>query len=598
MKYLIVMPRLVGNVGEGYAFPLGIAYVSASMKKAGFDVETINLNHVDEEIKEIIPKLIKDKNIDVVLTGGQSFLYSVINEITLCVKNFNSNIKTIVGGGIITADPQVAMKALKNVDYGIIGEGEETIVDLCNCIEKKKDLNNVFGIIYKMNNDEYIITNKRNEIEDIDSLPWPDYEGFDFQYYIDKIAPSYITGNKKNSLFMLTSRSCPFKCTFCFHTTGQKYRQRSLDAVFEELEYLIKKYNIKFIFFVDEMFGVDDDRLAEFCTRMKKYDIPWWSQFRVNDVDKYKIKLLKEARCEVMSFGLESADNRVLKSMRKGITIEQIERALELVYDEGMAIEGCFIFGDIAETYETAINTIDWWKRNKKYKINLGPISVYPGTYLYKYALERNIIKNPVEFLIKNCPQVNVSNMDREEFNNIMNIIMTELKEIKLKIIKPEILDFNNKAGEVSIIGKCELCLSENRWEKIKMFTITSLLCNNCGQRYDMPIPEEMKKIFSKNIKKLIVKHNKIAIWGINDKIFDLISNIDEENLFLVDISNIKQGIKIGEMIINNPSIIKKLNIEVVIIGVPFLYSSIKTQIKSEFSSVNTIIEIVELLNE
>ena len=101
MKYLIVMPRLVGNVGEGYAFPLGIAYVSASMKKAGFDVETINLNHVDEEIKEIIPKLIKDKNIDVVLTGGQSFLYSVINEITLCVKNFNSNIKTIVGGGIL-----------------------------------------------------------------------------------------------------------------------------------------------------------------------------------------------------------------------------------------------------------------------------------------------------------------------------------------------------------------------------------------------------------------------------------------------------------------------------------------------------------------
>ena len=597
MKYLIVMPRLVGNVGEGYAFPLGIAYVSASMKKAGFDVETINLNHVDEEIKEIIPKLIKDKNIDVVLTGGQSFLYSVINEITLCVKNFNSNIKTIVGGGIITADPQVAMKALKNVDYGIIGEGEETVVDLCNCIENNYEVDNVLGIIYKSKKVEYIETNRRKEIENINNLPWPDYDGFDFQYYIDKISPSFIEGNKKNSLFMLTSRSCPFECTFCFHTTGQKYRQRSIDSVFEELDYLVKKYKIKFIFFVDEMFGVNKDRLSDFCERIKKYDIPWWSQFRVNDIDVYKLKLLKEARCEVMSFGLESADNTVLRSMRKGITIEQIENALTLVYNEGISIEGCFIFGDIAETYDTAMNTINWWKKNKKYKIKLGPISVYPGTFLYEYALKQNIIKNPIDFLKNNCPQINVSKMNKQEFHDIINIIMKEIKS-KLEIENPHITSFCYESGEVSLTGKCVECSSDNKWDNIKLFSITSILCSTCGQRYEMPILKEMKETFSKNISRLVDKYGKVAIWGINDKVVELISDLSKENIILVDISHIKQGIKVGEFIINNPEILKKIKVTTVIICVPFLYSSIKMQIKNEYENINNIIEIRDIILE
>lgn len=139
---------------------------------------------------------------------------------------------------------------------------------------------------------------------------------------------SYLGINEKNTILMSTSRACPYQCTFCFHSSGSKYRQRSLDNFFEELDILVEKYAIKYIFIVDELFAVKMDRLKEFCQRIKPYNIKWWAEFRVNTVTKEMVDLLKDANCAVMAFGIERADNRILKSMRKNITIEQTANAL------------------------------------------------------------------------------------------------------------------------------------------------------------------------------------------------------------------------------------------------------------------------------
>lgn len=598
-KYLIVMPRLVEKVGDGYAFPLGIAYVSASMKKIGSKVETINLNHIEGNVNDIIINLIKQKNITTVLTGGQSFLYGTIREIIESVKKYDSKIITIVGGGIITADPKIAMQALKYVDYGIIGEGEITVNELCDALENHLPLEEIAGIIYQKNKN-YFTTKRREEILDLDTLPWPDYEGFDFKKYIEEITPTYIAGNKSNSLFMLTSRSCPFQCTFCFHTVGQKYRQRSLDAVFEELEYLAKNYDIKFIFFVDELFGSNINRLRDFCKRIKKYHISWWSQFRVNDITMEKVQLLKNAGCEIMSFGLESADNRILKSMQKGICIEQIEKTLQLVYEEGVSIEGCFIFGDIAETYETSMNTLNWWRAHAEYKINLGPISIYPGTYLYKYAIENHLIKDPVKFLQGNCPQTNVSKMSDKEFSKIMKIIMEESISLKKKLKDVKIFSADYQFGEIGLEGTCSSCGHINQWKKAKIFSITSLLCEVCRQRYDVPILPSMEGVFNKNLQDLLLIFDKIAIWGINDKVTDLILKselLKKSNIYFIDISKIKQNMCIASKKICSPSSINDNKIETVIIGVPFLFSAIQGQIKAEYKTVKNIIDITMLFD-
>ena len=153
--------------------------------------------------------------------------------------------------------------------------------------------------------------------------------------------------------------------------------------------------------------------------------------------------MLKDAGCDIMSFGLESADNRILKSMKKNTTIEQSEKALKLVYDAGISLEGAFIFGDIEETWETANNTLNWWRNHPEYKINLNLITVYPGTHLYNYACEKGLIKDKIQFLKEGCPQVNVSKLTDEHFAiltwEIMEapmILAKSLSDIEAKIVE------------------------------------------------------------------------------------------------------------------------------------------------------------------
>lgn len=113
LNYLLVMPRLLQNIGDGYSFPLGIAYISSSMKEAGYNVTTINLNHRNGDVYEIIEKEIEENKIDVVATGGLSFQYNMVRQVIEAAKQVNSEILTIVGGGIISGDPEPAMIALE-----------------------------------------------------------------------------------------------------------------------------------------------------------------------------------------------------------------------------------------------------------------------------------------------------------------------------------------------------------------------------------------------------------------------------------------------------------------------------------------------------
>lgn len=200
---------------------------------------------------------------------------------------------------------------------------------------------------------------------------------------------------------VIASRSCPFSCTFCFHPSGRKYRQRSLDNIFAEIDYLLKTTEVKQLIISDELFAVKKQRVFEFCKRISKYKINWSLQLRVTDVNPEMLQAMKDSGCVCISYGLESADNSVLKSMEKHITIEQIETALKMTYAVNIDIQGGFIFGDIAETNETAANTLKWFDANSNYGLELNMIHIFPGTPLYNFAFEHGIIRDKVEYLKK-----------------------------------------------------------------------------------------------------------------------------------------------------------------------------------------------------
>lgn len=598
LNFLLVIPRLVLNIGDGYSFPLGIPYISSSMKKAGFNVITLNLNHQEGEVFDVIKRQIKENNIDVVATGGLSFQYNTIRSVIEAAKKADKMILTIVGGGIITSDPETAMKALEYADYGVIGEGEITICELCKALEDKAGLSDIDGLVYKSEKG-YSITGPRREIEDIDSIPWPDYEGFELEKFF-AASPGISGLNRKNTVFMIASRSCPYNCTFCFHTVGKKYRQRSLEDFFEELDYMVSRYNIEYICLADELFGHKIERVKRFSEIMRKFNIRWWAQFRVDNITPELLTVLKGAGCDVMSFGLESADNRILKSMRKGTTLEQIERSLKLVQEAGISLEGAFIFGDIEETWETANNTLDWWRKHSEYKINLNLITVYPGSYLYKYACDKGIISDKVQFLKDGCPQINVSKLTDEEYSKLIKNIMEAPMTLAKVLSAVEVSHIDYKTGRLDIAGVCTACRHKNQWVNIKLFTTNFLGCKKCGQRYNMVLPGELRENIDNNINKLLEKFGKLAVWGINYNTADLFKYskaLRNENVYPVDISEMKRKMDLYGKKIFPPEIINTEHIKAAVISIPVYFSQIDGQIRANHKDVKEVIDICNLID-
>lgn len=423
MNILYIIPRYKTYGMEGhYVMPMGILYVSAYVKRSGVaNVFTLNLNHVEGTEYEILERFIRDNDIDFVGIGGLSGEYADLARIVSYVNEIDGDVVIQVGGGIMTADPEVTMKAMPEVDYGIIGEGEQTSVELIEALASGGDVSSVDGLIYREDG-QLKTTGRRREIDDLDSLPFPDYEGFNYGEYLKKNPDLSDEGKKYSQVSVIGGRSCRYNCTFCFHPSGSKYRQRSLDSIFSEIDYLVKNYNISYIALREELFATDNERVRQFCERVEPYDFDWSIQLRIDSINQELVDMLKDTRCRYVFVGVESADDTVLKSMRKGITRNDIETALDMLKEAGLNSRSGVIFGDSAETLETARFTLDWFRRNyERYRMFVDMIIAFPGSILYKRACASGVIPDPVQFLKDGCPIVNVSSMNDEEFAQIVH---------------------------------------------------------------------------------------------------------------------------------------------------------------------------------
>lgn len=378
MKVLYIIPRYKTYGMEGhYVMPMGILYVSAYVKHSRVaDVYTLNLNHVMGEEYDIIESEIRNHNIDFVGIGGLSGEYKDLARIVAYVRKISVNIIIQVGGGIMTADPEVTMLAMPEVNVGIIGEGELTSVELIEALRDGKDLSTVDGLIYRTTNG-LRTTKPRKEIEDLDSLPFPDYEGFCYGEYLRNNPDISDEGKRYSQVSVIGGRSCKYNCTFCFHPSGSKYRQRSIDSIFSEIDWLVSHYNITYLALREELFATDNERVRDFCNRMEKYDFDWSIQLRIDNVNQELVNMLKNTRCRYIFIGVESAVNSILKSMHKGITVEHIEKALEMLHEAGLNSRSGVIMGDTMETEDTANQTIEWFMKHKdKYRIPVGGINL------------------------------------------------------------------------------------------------------------------------------------------------------------------------------------------------------------------------------
>ena len=514
MKVLLIVPRynLTNTKNYNYVFPLGLAYISSAIKNAGYKLDCINLNHLDGRISEIVNKKLSLIKYDYVCTGHMCIGYHVIKEIFSSVKSHQTHPKIILGGAIITSEPEYMFNLLEP-DFGILGEGEITIVELLKCLKEKKDLSKVKGIIYKDNKGKLLITEPRPVIEDLDTLPLPDFEGFEFE---EKLNNSCSNDSYTNNLHnyprpypLLCSRSCPYQCTFCYHPLGRKYRKRSIKHVMEELEIALKKYKINAIEIYDDLFSVDKERLYEFCKEIKElvskfsWKCTWSCQLAVNNVDEEMLNILKDSGCNIISYGFESMNKIVLKSMQKPITPQQINNAILLTMKNGLNIQGNFIFGDIAETRETAYKTLNYWKKNSKGQISLDFIQPYPGSKIYEHCIKKGIIKDKFNFIENISDRYFLNMTDKMNDDEIQQLKKDILKAMEKYRKSVTYLSLKKKGKEIyKIKAKCPFCkklITYNNFRIENRFYFSHfMICKNCKFRFGInsPLKTIIKKIY------------------------------------------------------------------------------------------------------
>jgi anaerobic magnesium-protoporphyrin IX monomethyl ester cyclase len=496
VNYLIVVPLYKSRVGDFYDFPLGLAYISAVLKQNGVNVSVLNLNQVGGTLDKLLADRIEHDNIDVLCTGGLCVHYLKIKEILTLAKTIKPEIITIVGGGLISSEPQLMAENLA-MDFGVIGEGDVTIAELSQSLGAKADPAGVKGLIF--NRDGQIVkTPERDPIDDLASIPFPDYDGFGVEAYLDNQYPSdgyYMHPyDHPRILPIISSRSCPYNCTFCFHPLGRKYRRRPLDNFFNEVEFLIDKYRLNLLAVLDETLAASKGRVKEFCQRIKSFNIKWMTQLRITAVDDEILAMLKDAGCYYISYGIESASNKILKSMKKFITIEDIEKGLALTQKHQIGIQGNFLIGDREETFDDVCKTIDWWLAHPNYHLNVNTLVPYPGSEAYQYCIEQGLIQDRLNYIETGCNVVNMTRMPKEQFAKVYSF----LYEIRtnLKYFQPVDIFSGEKVGSSSIrktdlVGftfKCSQCGAVNSYRNfiIEPSVLIKLACRHCNQRSDI----------------------------------------------------------------------------------------------------------------
>ena len=426
MKILILVPKYnMQNQGRNpYFMPLGVLCISAFLKSKGFDIHTLNLNHYDnDKLQEILC----GNRYDVVCTGGLFTEIRAVRHVIETTRRYHKHAKVIIGGAIASSDPEFALEELKP-DFLVLGEGEIVMENLLRAIEECKDFREVKGVAF-VDHGDIVKTLSQPLITDLDSLPFLDYEGFEYDQYMehyvtyDEYFKLIIDLDNRRKAAVGSSRDCIMKCTFCFRTMGGSYRIRSVDRTISEIKYLKEKYNVNEINLLDEMFSNSKERVYEFCDKIKPLNIIWTCQMRVSNITKEMLLYMKNAGCYSVSYGFESASDKVLKSMKKGITVDQISRAIKWTQEVRMSVVGNFIFGDPAETLETANETFRYLRQYNNITISYGMIIPYPGTVLYFDLKEKGAFKN-LAYFYEN-PQLD---------GNLPN--MTSLSAIDYKYLK------------------------------------------------------------------------------------------------------------------------------------------------------------------
>ncbi len=422
MKILLVV---YDNDSYIHWFPQGLAYIAAVLKNEGHDVHIYTQDR-DHYPEEHLTHYLDHNHFDMVgvsVIAGY-YQYRKLLKLSGAINRSQNRPFYVIGGHGPSPEPEYFLQKT-NADAVVIGEGEVTVLDLIEAIGDPEAPARVKGIAYR-DGDVVVVNERRPLIKDIDSIPWPAYELFPIEYY--RLMRKPHATNSDFVMPVLSGRGCTFQCNFCYRM-DKGLRIRSNESIIEEIQFLKQRYGITYITFSDELLMSSVKRTVSLCEAFLKSElnIKWNCNGRLNFAKPEVLRLMKQAGCVRINYGIEAMDNQVLKNMRKALTTDIIIRGIEATLNVGISPGLNIIFGNIGENRETLNKGVEFLlKYNDDSEMRtIRPVTPYPGSPLYYYAIEKGLLHDCEDFyenkhVNSDLLSVNFTDLSDDEFHEAL----------------------------------------------------------------------------------------------------------------------------------------------------------------------------------
>ncbi len=384
------MPIIIPNLGLGY---LASVLRKNKHRVAILDCAKERIDH--QKYKDYLEKEKPD------LVGVQVFTCD-FNSAKQCLdiaKQLNKNTVTVVGGPHSSGDPKGTMEGLKNVDFAFTGEAELGLPKLLEYIESgnEAELESIPGLIYRHNGE--VIVNEQGRFTELDEIPFPSWDLINPITY--PIAPHGSFTKSLPVAPIVTTRGCPFNCTYCAAKVicSRNFRMRSIDNVIEEIKYLQKNFGIKEIHIEDDNFTLIKPRVMEFCKKLEQENIviDWAcpNGVRLDTLDEELLVNMEKAGCYSFAVGIESGSPRILSDMRRRETLETMVERIKLIASvSNIRMTGFFMVGYPSETRDDIRKTVELSLRLPLHRAQFSNFLPLPGTEIYNRLIESGEIKH------------------------------------------------------------------------------------------------------------------------------------------------------------------------------------------------------------
>lgn len=416
-------------------FPLGIAYIAAVCRNAGHDVEIYHqdiYHWLEQHLTDQLDR-IKYDVVGIGVIGGY-YQYRKLLKIAEAINRSKQRPFFIIGGYGPSPEPEFFLRKT-GADIVVIGESEITIVELLDCYSRQSDLSDIKGIAFiDRVSGKFIQTEERELIKDLDSILYPAWDLFPMEFYALYRTSSSMLRTDRCAL-VLSGRGCNFKCNFCYRM-DKGLRTRFAHCVIDEIKLLKERYAINYVSFFDELFMDSKKRVQELCALMlqEKLDIRWDCAGRLNYATPEILELMKKAGCVFIGYGIESLDNDILRRMNKVLTVNQITAGIENTIAAGIDPGFNIIFGHLGDTADSLKLSIDFLKKydNHANLRTIRPVTPYPGSPLYYYAIEKGLLDGPEDFyerkhINSDLLTVNFTELSNDEVHELLRWANSEL---------------------------------------------------------------------------------------------------------------------------------------------------------------------------